>query len=209
MNATELRQLLDNALLTLQATRDELRDLDAAIGDGDLGITVSEGALAAREGLRELAEPANPADVLRTVAQRFATANPSTMAALVAAALLAGARALGEADELDRDRALTLLERATETIRERGKAELGDKTIVDALVPSVEALRDAGPDDREALTAMITAAQGAVTATTALQSRRGRAAWVGERTIGHPDGGATAYLRLLQALDRARQPALD
>lgn len=209
MNGAGLSRLLDDVLLTLEATRDELRDLDAAIGDGDLGITVSEGARAAREGLRELVEPVTPAQVLRSVAQRFATANPSTMAALVAAGLLAGARAIGDADEIDRLGAQTLLEQATAKIRERGKAELGDKTIVDALVPTLEALTGAGPDDREALAAMIAAAQEAVTATTALQSRRGRAAWVGERTIGHADGGATAYLRLLQAIDRARQPALD
>ncbi|MDG4768000.1 DAK2 domain-containing protein [Solwaraspora sp. WMMD406] len=206
MNATDLRLLLDDALRTLEAARDELRDLDAAIGDGDLGITVSDGARAAREGVRSLPDDATPAQTLRIIAQRFASANPSTMSALVAAGLLAGARALGDAPGLDRAGALTLLEAATAAIQARGGAQIGDKTIVDALVPTTEVLRRAqNPNDeaRGVLAEMIDAARQAVTETAGLQSQRGRAAWVGERTIGHPDGGATAYLRFLQAIERA------
>ncbi len=203
MNAATLRLVLDDALRTLEATRDELRDLDAAIGDGDLGITVSEGARAIREGLHALPEAAGIADVLRACAKNFAAANPSTMSALVAGGLLASAKALAGAPVLDRAGCLTLLETSTATIARRGKAELGDKTVVDAMHPTIEMLRNAGPDDHAALSSMIDAADRAVKHTTELQSQRGRAAWVGERTKGHPDGGATAYLRLLQALERA------
>jgi dihydroxyacetone kinase-like protein len=203
MNGPALRVLLSDALRTLEATRDELRDLDAAIGDGDLGITVSDGARAAREGVLDLADDATPALLLRTVAQRFAQANPSTMSALVAAGLLSATKALGDRPDLDRAGSLLVLEAATATIQERGKAQPGDKTIVDALLPTIDVLRDAEGDDLATLAAMIEAAQKAVTQTAGLQSQRGRAAWVGERTIGHPDGGATAYLRLLQAIERA------
>lgn len=209
MNGAQLRQLLDGALETLQLARDELRDLDAAIGDGDLGITVAEGAEAAREGLSATAETVTPVQVLRTVAQQFASANPSTMSGLVATALLAGSTVLESAEDLNREGATELLYRAIAKIQERGLAEVGDKTIVDALVPSLQALRSAGPDDRAALAAMTAAAQDAVITTTGLRSRRGRAAWVGERTIGAADGGATAYLRLLQALELAWPAALD
>lgn len=203
MNANQLRVLLDHALTTLEASRDELRDLDAAIGDGDLGITVSGGAFAVRESVRQLDQDANLALVLRTAAKSFAAANPSTMSALVAGALLAAARQVAEQLDLDRETATAVLEAAIGAIQSRGGAQLGDKTIVDALVPSLEALRQAGPDTREALGEMADAARLAVADTASLQSQRGRAAWVGERTVGHADGGATAYLRLLEAFLRA------
>lgn len=203
MNAQELRAVLDDALTTLEASRDELRDLDAAIGDGDLGITVSSGSFAVRESLRQLEPDADLALVFRTAAKSFAAANPSTMSALVASALLAGARRVAEGQTLDRSTATALLEAAIAAIQSRGGAQLGDKTIVDALVPSLDALRLAPPDVRVALADMADAAERAVAETASLQSQRGRAAWVGERTVGHADGGATAYLRLLQALLRA------
>jgi dihydroxyacetone kinase-like protein len=203
VNAQQLRALLDDALTTLEASRDELRDLDAAIGDGDLGITVSSGSFAVRESLRQLEPDADLASVFRTAAKSFAAANPSTMSALVAGALLAAARQVVDRPTMDRESATDVLDAATAAIQSRGGAQLGDKTIVDALVPSLAALRQAGPDAREALTAMADAARLAVTDTAALQSQRGRAAWVGERTVGHADGGATAYLRLLEALLRA------
>jgi dihydroxyacetone kinase-like protein len=203
VNAEELRALLDDALITMEACRDELRDLDAALGDGDLGITVSSGAQAVREGLRELPADATIADVLRVAGQRFASANPSTMSALVAGGLFAAAKRVGDPSSLDRAGGVLILEAATSAIETRGGAQLGDKTIVDALHPSLEALRAAGADDRVALAAMIDAARQAVADTALLQSRRGRAAWLGDRTVGHPDGGATAYLRLLEAIARA------
>ena len=94
-----------------------------------------------------------------------------------------------------------MAQQAIPAIAKRGKAELGDKTMLDALVPSVAAL-EAGSSD-EALEAMIAAARKGIDDTTGLVSRKGRAAWLGERTIGHPDPGATAYLRFLEALQQA------
>jgi dihydroxyacetone kinase-like protein len=203
VNAHQLRRVLADALVTLEASREELRDLDAAMGDGDLGVTVSAGARAAREGVDSLPDDTTPVQILRTVAQRFASANPSTMSALVAAGLLAGAKRIPDTRVLDRSAAVLLLRAATEAIQARGGARVGDKTIVDALVPSLAALESAGPSSGEALAAMQTAAALAITATAGLQSMRGRAAWVGERSVGHPDAGATAFLRLLEALSGA------
>jgi len=208
MNGDVLRNVLRDALGRLEATRDELRDLDAAIGDGDLGITVAGGAAAARAELETATGPVAPAEVLRTVAKCFASANPSTMSALVASALLAAANAFGDTARLGRAGAVTVAQTAAERIAELGGAQLGDKTILDALIPSVDALRDAPADAHEALDRMVNAARQGVEATTTLQSRRGRAAWVGERSIGHPDGGATAYLRLLESL-RAAWPSVN
>jgi dihydroxyacetone kinase-like protein len=202
MNGPQLTRLLREALPRMEACRDELRDLDAAIGDGDLGITVAGGAAAI---VREL--PAHttfaPAVVLQQAAGAFAAANPSTLSALVAGGLLAAARELGSADDVDRAAAIRLLTAAIERIQQRGHAEIGDKTILDAMAPSLTALRQAPPDDPEALRRMIQSAESGISSTTEMVSQRGRAAWVGERSIGHPDAGATAYQRLLEALNAA------
>ncbi len=202
MNGDQLSELLRQALPLLETSRDELRDLDAAIGDGDLGITVADGAAAV---VRELA-PATalaPAVILQQVAGAFAAANPSTLSALIAGGLLAAARELGAAEDVDRAAAIRMLTAAIERIQQRGHAVIGDKTILDAMAPSLTALKAAPPDDRETLRRMIESARSGVKTTTDSVSLRGRAAWVGDRSIGHADGGATAYQRLLEALDAA------
>jgi dihydroxyacetone kinase len=200
MKSPELKSLIERTMLELRKSREELRELDAAIGDGDLGITVGDGATAVREALLEVSDDITISEILRSCAQSFAKANPSTMSALIAAGLLAGAKALGDVDEIDRVSTLKMVSVAAETVQSRGGANLGDKTILDALLPSIKALSDATGNDREALREMIGAAETGVLETMSMQSQRGRAAWVGERTIGHADGGATAYVRLLEAL---------
>ena len=197
----ELRVLLDRALELLAKNEDELRDLDSAIGDGDLGITVSRGAEAARKSIAALAANSTPSDVIRALATTIASANPSSFSALVATGLLAASRSVAGRESLTAGDVVAMAQEAIPAIAKRGKAELGDKTMLDALVPSVTALEASSSDD--ALAAMIAAARKGIEDTTATVSRKGRAAWLGERTIGHPDPGATAYLRFLEALQKA------
>ncbi len=199
MNGPELTALLRAVLPAWAGCAEELRDLDAAIGDGDLGITVTKGVQAVLGRLDGLAEDATPADVLRAAGAGFAGGNPSTMAALVGGSLLAAGKAVRDVDELGRAEAIVVLDAALEAITARGKAELGDKTMLDAIAPSLEALR-AAPVAQDPLPAMAAAAAEAVHASAGWQSRRGRAAWLGERSVGHLDPGATAYQRLLEAL---------
>jgi len=202
VTGAELVSLLDAALERLAESRNELRDLDAALGDGDLGITVGKGCQAVRAKLAALGDP-SPTEVLRTAGTAFATANPSTFAALTGGGLLAAAKAVGEADGLDRDGARTIARAVADSIRTRGKAELGDKTVLDALVPSVEVLEGADGDAPTALAAMIDAARRGVEETASGESKRGRASWLQQRSAGRPDPGATAYVRFLESLAAA------
>jgi len=201
VTGAELRVLLDRALELVANDEDELRDLDSAIGDGDLGITVSRGAQAARTSIAALPAGATPSEIVRAVATAFATANPSSFAALVATGLLAASRSVVGSGSLTAGDVVTMARQAAAAITKRGKAEVGDKTVLDALVPSFAALESNPPD--AALDAMISAARKGIDDTTAGVSRKGRAAWLGERTIGHPDPGAMAYLRFLEALRQA------
>jgi dihydroxyacetone kinase-like protein len=177
VNTAQLVTATRAALERLAGHADELGDLDQALGDGDLGITISSGADAVSSALEDVPADARPADVLRVAAKAFASANPSTMAALVAGALLAGARAWGDATEV-------------------GRAE--GAALAAALVPAADALRDA-PGTAGAVDAAVAAAAQGVEQTTQLQSQKGRAAWLQERSRGLPDGGAVAMLRFLES----------
>lgn len=199
MNGSDLVALLDRALPVLAEHREELRDLDAALGDGDLGITVSKGAEAVQAKVGALESP-TPAAVLRAAAMAFSSANPSTFAALVGGALLAGAKGVGDADELGVEQARTLAHAVMDSIAAKGKSAVGDKTVLDALAPSVEVLDASSGSGADTLAAMVERAREGVESTASLQSRKGRASWVGERSVGHADPGATAYLRFLEAL---------
>jgi dihydroxyacetone kinase-like protein len=189
VTSKELRDILTRALNALPAHADELRDLDAALGDGDLGITVQSGSAAVVKALGALPEEATLNEVMLAAAKAFSTANPSTFAALVGGGLLDEVLGIGQA--------------VAARIIERGKSQVGDKTVLDALVPSLDVLAASQGNATDTLDAMIAKAREQVSATATMQSKKGRAAWVQERSIGHADPGATAYVRFLEALKNA------
>jgi dihydroxyacetone kinase-like protein len=205
MNGNELSVAIRNCLGEFTTHSDELGELDRALGDGDLGITVSLGAAATAEALNVLPLTSTPAEVVLACAKAFANANPSTMAALVAGALLAGSRVWGNSSSITGDQIGRFALAATESISQRGKSQVGDKTILDAMFPAAEALLEAEPGV-SALDSAINAAERGVIASKDLQSRRGRASWLQERSIGLQDPGATAFLRFLQSWKSANGP---
>lgn len=208
MNGKELNQHIRVTLSTLLESADELRDLDQALGDGDLGITVTAGSNAVIAELVKLEDNATPSEIARTCAKAFANANPSTMAALVAGALLNGSRTWEGVGELGLAEATSFLDAAATSISQRGKTEVGDKTILDGISAAADALRQSS-DAQQATTAAVQAAARAVEETTGLQSRRGRASWLQERSIGLADPGATAFQRLVEAWARTSSLTAD
>jgi len=206
MRTPELKSALTEALTILCSYSDELRDLDQVIGDGDLGITITSGSNAVIEALTELQDDATPTDLARAAAKAFANANPSTMAALVAGALLAGSKVWAGKDDIDVADAAAFAKAGGEAIAKRGKTKLGDKTVLDAILPAADALNataQSGGDAGQAITAAISAARKGVEDTKEMQSQRGRAAWLQERSIGLQDPGATAFLRFLESWQTA------
>ena len=202
MEAADLNARIRGSRAELIGSADELRDLDQALGDGDLGITVSEGSAAVIAALEQLPSDATPVDIARASAKAFANANPSTMAALVAGALLAGSRVWAEITDVTVADAQAFAGAAAASIAQRGKTQVGDKTILDGLAAVTDALVDQTEAD-VALEAAISAAANAVESTKELQSRRGRASWLQERSIGIADPGATALQRFVEAWKKA------
>ncbi|WP_217178654.1 dihydroxyacetone kinase family protein [Streptomyces sp. AC495_CC817] len=190
--ASALRARLLEVLPRLSAHAEELRELDAMLGDGDLGITVSAGAAAVADALRALPDDADGRSVLQAAGLAFSSANPSTFAALVGSALLSASADLPAGEHLEVSGAF--VRRAAAAIAARGGAAIGDKTLLDVLEPVARAL-DEGADPADA-------AAEAVRVSSGWRSRRGRAAWQQERSIGQADPGSVAVLRFVEELVR-------
>jgi dihydroxyacetone kinase len=203
--AADLVPWLAAACEELADSSDELTELDAAAGDGDLGVTVRAGAHGVAAALRGLEPASTPSDVARAAGAAFARGNPSTFAALTGSGLLALAEALKGITAPSRPDVVRALTKAADRISERGGAILGDCTVLDALLPAVEALDGVEGDTPVALRAMVRAAEAGVAETTTLMRAKGRGSWVANRALGVPDGGATALLRFLEALLRRRE----
>ena len=179
-----------------------LTDLDAAIGDGDHGINLDRGLAAVAADLRHPAAPAEAGPLLAAAGRRLIGVVGGASGALYGRALLrAGEAVTGDPDP---DRlGVTALAAAIDAIEQLGKAVPGDKTMLDALVPALEALRaDATPGPGAYARASDAAAAGA-DATIPLIARKGRASYLGDRSAGHRDPGAASSALLLACLARA------
>jgi dihydroxyacetone kinase-like protein len=180
--------------------RDELTELDSAIGDADHGTNMDRGMSAAVAGLAEK-PPADPAALLKQVGMTLVSKVGGASGPLYGTFFLRMAGALG-GDPADADTFARALRAGLEGVVARGKAEPGDKTMLDALVPACDAL-DAALADGQSLGAALTAAAEAARegrdATVPLVARKGRASYLGERSAGHQDPGATSTALLLEA----------
>ena len=181
--------------------RQQLTDLDSAIGDGDFGISLDRGFTAVQAELT-----ANPPVDIRAVFQNVATVLIKTMGGssgplLGTFFLRAGAASANKSDLAPAD-VVALFQAGVDGLQQRGKAVLGDKTMLDALLPAVDAMRgalEAGSGLTEILERGTAAAEAGTQATIAMSARKGRASYLGERSVGHPDPGATASFLMLKA----------
>ena len=147
--------------------------------------------------------PATPGAVLKLVATTLISTVGGASGPLFGTAFLRAATSVGDAESFDGAAVATALTAARDGVVARGKAESGDKTMVDALTPAVNAAKESaggGGTVAEVLSAAADAATAGAVATIPLQARKGRASYLGERSIGHQDPGATSTGYLLQAL---------
>ncbi len=182
--------------------RDELIELDRQIGDGDHGENLARGFSAVLAKLDALAAPpADIGEVLRLVATTLMSSVGGAAGPLYGTAYLRASKATG-VPELDGAGLVALLEAALEGIVVRGKATTGEKTMVDAWSPAVEAAvaaNDAGDSPRGVLAAAAKAAQVGAESTVPMTATKGRASYLGERSVGHQDPGATSSALILRA----------
>ena len=194
---------------TIAEHKVELTRLDRDIGDGDHGENMARGFTAVLAKL-DAGEPDTPSAVLKLVASTLISTVGGAAGPLYGTAFLRASTAVKEATTLDPQAIVTALTAGRDGVVARGKAELEDKTMVDALTPAVNAARaaaDAGGDVAAVLRAAANDAAMGAAATIPLQARKGRASYLGARSIGHQDPGATSTAYLLEALAAVAEKA--
>jgi len=200
--ATVVRRWLALALAIIGEHEEELGRLDAAAGDGDHGATMVRGLRAANAAVAQMSEGAGR--LLIEAGAAFSDASGGASGALIGALLSTVGRTLDDGP-FDTPTVTKALQAGLTMVQRLGKAQPGDKTLVDALQPFVSALA-AQPADQPLLAAWraaLPAAQAGAAATREMVARRGRSAKLGERSLGHPDPGAVSLTYLLQAMEAA------
>ena len=184
---------------SVSAARDELTRLDQAIGDGDHGANLSRGMTAAVDAL----SGDTPGDVLKLVGRTLISKVGGASGPLYGTAFRETAKALGDAAEVDDATFAAALRAGLDGVVRLGKAEEGDKTMVDAWLPALAALDAAvgsGSSLADAAAEAAKAAAAGTEATIPMQARKGRASYLGPRSVGHQDPGATSSTMLFAAL---------
>ncbi len=186
--------------------KEVLTDLDAAIGDGDHGANMDRGLRAAVTAI-EQAQSATASALFNKVGMTLVSTVGGASGPLFGTLFLRIGSALDEADEVPMEQFIAALRAGLEGVVARGKAEAGDKTMYDALAPAVDALesamsQQAGKSD--ALQQARLAAESGRDATIPMLARKGRASYLGERSIGHQDPGATTVALLMAAATEAQ-----
>ena len=202
MDTVCVRLWLGEVAARLEAERDFLTQLDAAIGDADHGINMHRGFTAVMARVASLDE-ATPGQLLRSAGRTFVSTVGGAAGPLYGTAFLAAGEALGEGDEFGPRRLLAALRASLEGVQRVGAASEGEKTMVDALAPGLAAfergLERGGSLEMAARTAAAAAAEG-MRATIPMQARKGRASYLGPRSVGHQDPGATSTSLMFAAL---------
>ena len=204
LDAAWARRWIESSAADIAEQRDYLVDLDRAIGDGDHGENMDRGFKAAVEALGQ-AQPASVAEVLKTVAKTLMSTVGGAAGPLYGTAFLRASKAAGDG-ELDGAGAAAVIAGALEGIQARGKATTGEKTMVDAWTPALEAARaaaESGSDATAVFEAAATAAEAGADSTEPMRATKGRASYLGERSIGHLDPGAVSTSLILRAAVRA------
>jgi dihydroxyacetone kinase-like protein len=207
MDATTFRTWIIGATTLIVDNADHLTHLDAAIGDADHGINLRRGFQAAAAMLDEQ-QPATPGAVLSLVGRALISKTGGASGPLYGTAFRHAAKTLGEDPDVSAVQLGAALQAALAGIQQLGAATEGDKTMVDALGPAVAAYQnvvDGGGDLAQATRAAADAAARGLRQTIDMQARKGRASYLGARTIGHEDPGAASTVLILRALAEATE----
>jgi dihydroxyacetone kinase-like protein len=203
VNAETVHRWLQCAAASMKENRDYLTQLDAAIGDADHGTNMDRGFTAVLAKLDAGDAPQAPGPLLVAAGSTLVSTVGGASGPLWGTALRRAGRALGDGDEFDGAQLALALRAALDGVVELGAAEEGDKTMVDSLSPAVRALDESlrsGAPVAQALATAQAAGEDGMRATVPLQAQKGRASYLGERSIGHQDPGATSTALILAAL---------
>lgn len=202
--ARALARMFESMSRLIETEKDHLSELDGAVGDGDHGITMSIGFRAVTAALAALdLDAATPSEVMSAAATGFLDAVGASTGPLYATGFRRAAQALAGRDRFDLPASRDMLVAISEGVRDRGKAQRGDKTMLDVWLPAADAAVTAVADGKskdEFWASVIAAADNGAAATAAMVATKGRAARLRERSLGHLDPGAVSAALLIRAI---------
>ena len=209
MDSSAAKKALRAIRTLMDANRDRLIELDSAIGDGDLGLTMTKAFAAADEALAD-SDETDIGKIFSQAGMAMAKAAPSTMGTLVATGFMRGGKAVRGKTALEPADVAAFFRAFADGVMERGKTQPGEKTIVDVLDPVATAAADSvgsGGDMASLAGAAREAGEAGLEAARGMMSQHGKAAIYREQTIGKPDPGATAGLLVIQGFAAALEEA--
>lgn len=186
----------------IEEQKDYLTELDQPIGDSDHGINLARGFAAVKQKTAAM-EGQDIGSLLKTAGMTLVSTVGGASGPLYGSAFMKGGMALAGKTEMDLDDFLCMMEAAVEAVKQRGKAVEEEATMLDAMCPSLRAMkaaREAGKPTAEVLAEGVKAAWAGAEHTKALVATKGRASYVGERGLGHQDPGATSYSYMLEVV---------
>ena len=200
LGARQIRQCLEAAAALIAAEEARLNALDSVIGDGDHGITMRVGFEAIKGKLAVLDGTAEIEKVLKEAGLAFMGATGGAIGPLLGGMLMAAGSALSGRSQMGAIEFKLLLESMETSLSQRGKAKVGDKTILDAVHASCQAVSQSSDQDTRVLCAKAAeAAELAAQTTENMRSGKGRSSRLGERVLGHPDPGAVSFALIMRA----------
>jgi len=198
----QLIKILEKVAEKIKEQREFLTELDTAIGDGDHGINMNRGFEAVITKLPGVADK-DVGTILKTVGTTLVSTVGGASGPLYGTAFMKAGQVIGDKTEINEHDLQLILEAALEGIKMRGKAKVGEKTMLDALEPALNAYKEAigaGMDMKTAMNKAVEAAIKGVEFTKTIIATKGRASYLGERSLGHQDPGATSTQLMLQIL---------
>lgn len=204
LTKSDVINILDGVVKIVEDNRQYLTDLDAAIGDADHGINLDRGFKAVKEKVPQFSDK-DIGTILKNVGMVLVSTVGGASGPLYGTFFMRMGNAVSGKSALDENDIVMMFEAGLSGIKERGKAQFGDKTMIDAMEPGLNELKKAlsdGRDLKEAIGAAANAAYNGVLMTKDIAAKKGRASYLGERSIGHQDPGATsAYLMIKTVAD--------
>lgn len=205
IDSKKLMDILQATAKRIEAEKAFLTELDNEIGDGDHGINLARGFAAVEKKLPELADK-DVGAILKGVGMALVSSVGGASGPLYGTAYMKAGAAMKGKTELTPDDLAAAFDAAIGGVQMRGKAHEGEKTMLDAQIPASKAYKDAlaaGKDVKAALGEAVEAARKGVEYTKTILATKGRASYLGERSIGHQDPGATSSLMILEELEKA------
>ena len=205
MNTEKLFEILTAMHQKMEEEKLFLTELDNAIADGDHGLNMAKGFAAVEAKIPQL-QGQNIGAILKTVGMTLVSAVGGSAGPLYGTAFMKAGMTMADKTEMDMTDFLACMKAAVDGVMMRGRSVQGEKTMLDAMIPALQAMEKAnaeGASDKEALEAGVKAAAEGVEFTKTIAAIKGRASYIGERSIGHQDPGATSFTDLLDVIAKA------